>query len=268
MLMLAGEPAANVAVPPPVQAVAAGRRVRPVWENELGGLTFEVGGRLDRCFVKWAPRDSGLDLAAEAVRLRWAGVFTVVPRVLALDGDDAGSWMVTAGLPGESAVSERWRADPARAVAAIGHGLRLLHDTLPVAGCPFSWSAEIRLADAHRRADAGQLDPTRWHKKHQHLSVHGALQLLAQAPPVDRLVVCHGDPCAPNTLLADDGACSGHVDLGALGVADRWADLAMATWSTEWNYGPGWEDHLLAAYGTKPDPARTAYYRLLWDVGP
>ncbi len=43
----------------------------------------------------------------------------------------------------------------------------------------------------------------------------------------------------------------------------------MATWSTEWNYGPGWEDVLLAAYGVDPDPGpRTRYYRLLWDLGP
>jgi aminoglycoside phosphotransferase len=31
---------------------------------------------------------------------------------------------------------------------------------------------------------------------------------------------------------------------------------------------PGWEDVLLAAYGVAPDPARTRYYRLLYDLGP
>ena len=80
-------------------------------------------------------------------------------------------------------------------------------------------------------------------------------------------MVCHGDACAPNTLLDEDGSCTGHVDLGQLGVADRWADLAIATWSTEWNYGPGWESALLHAYGVDADPERTAYYRLLWDLG-
>ncbi len=74
--------------------------------------------------------------------------------------------------------------------------------------------------------------------------------------------------CAPNTLLTDDGRWSGHVDLGSLGVADRWADLAVATWSTEWNYAPGWQEFLLEAYGTEPDPERISYYRLLWDLGP
>jgi kanamycin kinase len=81
-------------------------------------------------------------------------------------------------------------------------------------------------------------------------------------------VVCHGDACAPNTLIGEDGHWTGHVDLGSLGVADRWADLAVATWSTEWNYGPGWEGPLLAAYGVQEDPQRSDYYRLLWDLGP
>ncbi|WP_443062724.1 phosphotransferase [Streptomyces sp. NBC_00390] len=61
---------------------------------------------------------------------------------------------------------------------------------------------------------------------------------------MDRLVVCHGDACAPNTVVGDDGTWTGHVDLGTLGAADRWADLAVATWSTQWNYGPGWEEPL------------------------
>lgn len=97
------------------------------------------------------------------------------------------------------------------------------------------------------------LSKTAWHAP-------GGIQEPADlpAPPTtDRLVVCHGDPCAPNTLLHEDGTWSGHVDMGTLGIADRWADLAVATWSTEWNYGPGWEGALLDAYGIAP-PTRTA----------
>lgn len=264
--MTTGRP--DVAVPPAVAGVAAGRPVRLVWVNELGGLTFEVGADPQRWFVKWAPAGSGLDLAAEAPRLRWAAAFTAVPRVLAEGADSLGSWLVTAALPGESAVSSRWRADPARAAVALGRGLRDLHDALPLASCPFSWSAADRVDDARRRAAAGAVVPARWHEAHQSLGVRRALDLLADLPPPDRLVVCHGDACAPNTLLDDDGRWSGHVDLGSLGVADRWADLAVATWSTEWNYGPGWEMPLLRAYGVEPDPRRIAYYRLLWDLGP
>ncbi len=266
--MIAGPPRPDVAVPAQVEKVAAGQPVRAVWENELGGVTFEVGVGPDRRFVKWAPAGSGLDLGEEAIRLSWAVSFTPVPRLLDQGVDDDGSWLVTAAVLGQNAVAERWKAAPAAAVTAVGEGLRAMHEALPAPACPFSWTAEDRLTDARNRASSGEIDPARWHPIHHPLGMEQAFKRLADIPPIDELVVCHGDACAPNTLLTDDGRWSGHVDLGTLGVADRWADLAIATWSTAWNYGPGWDGLLLDAYGTKPDPDRTRYYRLLWDLGP
>lgn len=261
-----GPPASAITVPAAVAAVAAGRPLSPVWVNEVGGITFELGAGPDRCFVKWAPAGSCLDLAAEAERMAWAGQFHPVPLVLGCGADAAGSWLVTTALPGASAVSRRWLAEPAVAVRAIGEGLRALHEALPVAACPFSWSAEDRVADARRQAAAGRLDPAAWGEPHRRLGIDAALSLAAEIPPVDQMVVCHGDACAPNTLIGADGRWCGHVDLGLLGTGDRWADLAVATWSTQWNYGPGWERHLLDAYGIDRDSDRTRYYRLLWDL--
>jgi kanamycin kinase len=266
--MLAGPPRRKVVPPDAVVRIAGGRPVRPVWENEIGGLTYEVGSGDDREFVKWVPRDQAWRLPPEAERMRWAAVYVRVPEVIDGGHDAAGAWLSTRALPGESAVAERWRANPDVVVRAIGAGLRRLHDGLPVAGCPFSWSVDTRIAGAERRHRAADLDPSQWHPAHQHLTVSDALGLVRRPPPIDQLVVCHGDACAPNTLVTADGACSGHVDLGSLGVADRWADLAIATWSTEWYYGPGWDTALLDAYGVEDDPERTRYYRLLWDLGP
>jgi kanamycin kinase len=250
-----------------VARIAAGHRLTLVWLNELGGQTYELGTGAARRFVKWTPAASGIDLAEEVHRLEWAAPFASVPRVLEQGADGDSAWFVTAGLPGENAVSDRWKADPATAVATIGRGLRALHDALPVATCPFSWSVDDRLAGTGRLARLGRLDPANWDPIHQRLGIAAVLERVSTPPPIDRMVVCHGDACAPNTLLTDDGSCAGHVDLGQLGVADRWADLAVATWSTEWNYGPGWERALLDAYGVAPDAERTSFYRLLWDVG-
>ncbi|MFF7331075.1 phosphotransferase [Streptomyces sp. NPDC008150] len=244
-MLYSGPPTAPVPVPPRIAALAGGRPLVPVWENESGGLTFRIGEGEETLFAKWAAAGSGPDLAAEAERLVWAAPFTPVPRVLEHGSDADGSWLVTAGLPGENAVSPRWRADPGGAVRALGEGLRALHDQLPAAGCPFSWSVPDRVERARREG----------------VDVPDGL---LQPPPVERLVVCHGDACAPNTLLADDGSWSAHVDLGSLGLADRWADLAVASANTVGNYGPGWEDALLEAYGVTPDRQRLAYYRSLW----
>lgn len=237
-----------VTAPDSIRAVAAGRALKLLWHNDLGGLTYLIG---DGLVVKWAPTGTVLDLAAEVTRLAWASSHLSVPQVIDRGADEQGSWFVSLAMTGENAVTKRWTADPATAVTAVGQGLRAVHDRLPLESCPFVWSVDSRLADARRR----QVDPV-------------VLQSLQDSPDIDRLVVCHGDACAPNTMITDDGHWSGHVDLGQLGVGDRWADLAIATWSTQWNYGDGWENALLDAYGIAPDPVRTAYYRRLWDVDP
>lgn len=261
---LAGPPTGRVRIPAAVRAIAGARAVVPVWRNEAGGLTFELAGAGgDRLFVKWAPAGGRWRLDAERPRLAWAGGFTEVPEVVDGGHDADGAWLVTRALPGTNAVTGRWRRRPELAVPAVAEGLRRWHDGLPVEACPFAWSAEDRVDAARRTAG---LDPGRWHAEHRHLSVGEALERIAAVPPIDRAVVCHGDACAPNTLLDDDGRCCGHVDVGRLGVGDRWADLAVASWSAEWNYGPGWGEVLVEAYGVAPDPVRSAYYRLLWDL--
>ena len=269
-----GIPFAAVPLPAAVARIAAGQATEPVWENEEGGVTFHLPASGQ--YVKFSPAGR-IDLAVEADRLRWAGRVLLgdhagrhrglaVPELVDNGSDADGSWLVTTAIPGRNAVTAHWRARPAVAAAAIGAGLRWWHDTAPVERCPYSWSAPDRLADI--RAHPERHDPRRWHPEHRHLTVEAAIRLLSDPPPVDRLVVCHGDACSPNTLLDDSGTACALVDLGSLGLADRWADLAIATWSLDWNYGPGFDRTLLDAYGIDPDPERTAYYRLLWDLGP
>lgn len=242
-------PLEPVAVPPRVRALAGDAGLECVWVNGHGGLTFRAtpdaaGGAF---YIKWGPRQSETTMREEAERMRWASAWTRVPRVVDQGEDATHEWLVTAALDGDSAVHPRWVARPEVAVRAVGEGLRALHDALPVQECPWDWGVDARIARAEARG----------------IRVPEALH---DAPPVDRLVVAHADACCPNTLLDADGRWFAHVDLGLLGVADRWADIAAASMSTEWNYGPGWEDALIEAYGLEPDRARLAYYRELWNA--
>jgi kanamycin kinase len=257
-----------VTVPAPMYRLAGSRRLVPVWSNDDGVVTcalFDDDAGQARYYLKWAPPGSPARMAAEAERLAWAVRYTPVPPVVEVGEDEHGTWLMTEAVPGTCAVLPRWRADPRTAVRAIGEGLRSLHESLPVAQCPFSWSAEERVARALARQAQGGYDPEAWRPEHG-MGIDEAIVVVGQVPEVDRTVVCHGDPCCPNTLLDEDGRWSAHVDFDSMGTADRWADLAVATWSCGWNYGNGWEAELLAAYGMAPDAERTRYYRLLWDL--
>ncbi|WP_309103666.1 aminoglycoside 3'-phosphotransferase [Microbacterium sp.] len=240
-------PAEPITVPDKVVDLARGADLVCVWRNDYGGLTFRATGSGEPFYIKWGPRNAESAFRDEAERMRWAGRWLNVPRVLDSGENDTHEWIVTAAIDGLSAVDSRWEAEPATAVRAVGEALRAMHDTLPVAECPWDWSVPSRIANAAQRG----------------IEVPAALR---DSPSVDRLVVCHADACMPNTLIGPDGRWVAHVDLALLGTADRWADIAVASMSTEWNYGPGWEDALIEAYGVEPDRERLAYYRDLWNA--
>ena len=222
-------------VPWIVTEIAAGRAAELVWRNELGGLTFHVGD----AFVKWNPRRTGADLARERVRLEWLAGRHPAPRVVAYGEDASAQWLVTEALDGTSAVGDRWRARRPEAIAAIAADLRAIH-AVPLDEFPSEWASQV------------------W--------VGRTPESLGPRPPVDDPVLVHGDACAPNTLVAQDGGWIGTVDLGDLGIGDRWADLAVASMSLDWNFGEGHQDELFDAYGIDRDEERIVYYRALWHL--
>ena len=243
---LAAAPPPGTPVPKALLDYAAGRALTLVWQNEIGGITAWVRDPRGDVFAKWQPTNAEITLAIEAERMEWLAARHPAPKVLHYAALDGGELMVTEAIPAASAVDKHWVARPEQAVAAIAEGLRALH-SLPTADCPFDWSVPTRLVAAGRR---GITVPAELH----------------EAPSIDQLAVCHGDACAPNTLVAADGRFAATVDVGMLGLADRWADLAVASMSLGWNYGPGWDDHFFASYGITPDRERIDYYRALWNA--
>lgn len=222
-------------IPPVVSEIAGEDEPDLVWRNELGGLTFQIGSR----FVKWNPRRTGIDLERERERLEWIETRHPAPRVLSYGASEDAQWLVTAALPGVCAVGDEWRARRPEAIRAIAQGLRAIH-AIPIDDFPAAFTAQS------------------W--------VGRSPQALGARPSVVDPVLVHGDACAPNTLISASGHWTGNVDFGDLTVGDRWADLAIASLSLDWNFGEGHQDEFFAAYGITPDVARIRYYRALWEL--
>lgn len=216
-------------------ARAAGTEPELVWRNDLGGLTFRIGAR----YLKWNPSTTGIDLERERVRLEWLAARHPAPPVVDHGRDADAQWLLTDAVPGTSAVGDAWRARRSEAIAAIAAGLRAMH-RLPIDDVPAVWAR-----DSWVGREPANLGP--------------------RPPLLDEPVLVHGDACAPNTLATDDGAWSGHVDVGDLAIGDRWADLAVASLSLDWNFGEGHQPEFFDAYGIEPDAERIRYYRALWE---
>ena len=131
--------------------------------------------------------------------------------------------------------ARRWTRTGSRVLARPRAGDRrpaceLMHDRLPVDDCPFSWSVPSRLAALSDAARPG-----------------------CRAALVDRLVVCHGDACAPNTLIADDGQllrpCRPRRPRRRRPVGrPRGGGVSLG-----WNYGGAWR-HRVASPSTASPP--------------
>jgi kanamycin kinase len=203
----------------------------------------------------------------ESARMHWASLFLPVPIVLDAGSGSDVEWMLTDALPGKDATRHRLLSDPEVIVPLLAHGLADWHARTAVAQCPFDFRAAVAIAHARERVRAGIATRTDLHPEYAHLTMDAALAELERLRPASEdLVVCHGDYCFPNVLLDDDGAIIGYVDLGELGVADRWWDVAVGAWSTTWNVGPGYEDLFYATYGVERDDDRITFYRLLYDL--
>jgi kanamycin kinase len=243
-----------------LEPAAVDARCERFYDNEAGVVTYRLAGDGERAwFLKVAPPDLEPPLDLEATRLRWARAHLPVPQVRGTGPTaSGGAWMLTDALPGEDATRSPLTSHPDRLVPALARGLRRFHAT-PIEPCPFSLRLPDALALAEDRVRRGIVIPARhFHPEHAHLSAADALrELLRTQPSTEDLVVCHGDYCLPNALL-EGSEVTAFVDLGGLGVADRW--------SVTWNLGPGFEPLFLAAYDAPLDSERLHFYRLLYDV--
>jgi kanamycin kinase len=217
-------------------------------------------------YLKVVRRGCTPGAAAEAERTVWASSYLPVPRVLDHGVTRESSWLLTEGINGIDATATVFLQDVAGLITRLASGLRRFHSA-PVEACPFQFRSADAIQLVQSRLAAGQIDAARdFHPEFAAMTAEAAVEeLVANVPETETLVVCHGDYCVPNVLLRGTDV-AGFVDLGELGVADRWWDLAVATWSLTWNFGPGYEDQFLESYGAPRDDRRIRFYRLLYDL--
>jgi aminoglycoside 3'-phosphotransferase-1 len=243
------------------------------WERdeigESGSTVVRLHGRpgAPDLYLKHARGALTDDLLAEADRLQWLAGRLPVPAVVQYRNAADEAWLVTEALPGEAAcelLEAETSADAqAGIVEAMARFLKTIH-SIPVQECPFDSGHVGRLAHARRRIDAGLVDEDDFDDEREGWTAEQVWQALQSAVPfAPDLVVTHGDFSPDNVLIADGGVV-GCIDVGRLGVADRYQDLAIA-WNCLEEFGPALQDRFLAAYGVSEVDRGKLDFHLMLD---
>lgn len=187
----------------------------------------------DLAYAKIARLARVADLAGERDRLSWLNDRGVAcPEIIDWREGEEGACLTMTAIPGVPAV-DLSGTDLLKAWPSMAQQLAVLH-SLSAVQCPF----ERRLSRMFGRAvevvsrNAVNLDflPDEDKNRPQHellARLERELPVRLEQESADT-VVCHCDPCMPNFVVDPHSLqCAGLIDLGRLGTADRYADLAL-----------------------------------------
>lgn len=235
---------------------------RPITLGNSAAQVFRlVAAGKPTFFLKTSEAVCGDGLRDEAARLGWFAGKLPVPKIVYFYEDASQTFLVTTAIPGSDLThfNGESSAFKRQLTVLLARALKQFHAT-DAHGCPFdhSLAAELGRLETQllkREALIGDSVALR--------AARLKLEQLRQTQPGEDLVLTHGDACLPNILVLDS-KLSGFIDLGAAGLGDRCRDLERACWSLGYNYGEGFDEVFLEAYGaTEQDRTKLNFYREL-----
>ena len=253
---------ADIKLPDALKSVLPAAR----WEHVTVGQSGAHVYRSSRYVLKMQPKDQPETLFGEKERLRWLAGRVPVPRVVAYHVESGLEYLAMERIHGIDMSHPDARLHPHRNAELLARALRELH-ALPARDCPFDGSLRVKLSAARERVQRGLVDESDFDAPRQgRTAIQVFNDLVRTRPTTEDIVVTHGDPCLPNVIVSGEYV-EGFVDVGRAGLADRHADLALATRSLIFNYGPGLDDVFLDTYGRAlVDAQKIEYYRMLDEL--
>lgn len=242
----------------------------PIRSGESGDFVYRRADGL--AYAKIAPFARVADLAGERERLIWLyGRGVGCPEIIDWRETEEGACLTMAAIPGVPA-ADLSGPDLLKAWPSMAQQLGLLH-SLPLVQCPFERSLSQMFARAVNVVSRNAVNPDFLPDEDKNKPQQELLARVEEELPVrldqERadIVVCHGDPCMPNFIVDPQSLrCVGVTDLGRLGTADRYADLALMVANAEESWtAPHEAEHAFAILFdmlgiNAPDRERLAFY--------
>lgn len=252
-------------LPAPLAAMVDGYARQRVPEGESGAAVYRLTrpGRRP-LYLKSGTGLVAADITAEMGRLAWFAGRLPVPGIVAFQRTGNRAWLLTEGLPGQSAealLAESPATAP-QTVTALARFLRHLH-ALPVDECPWTVEHPYRLAQAKLNMESGRVDEADFDDERRGWSARKVWDEMAHLQPKRfGRTVTHGDFSLANVFLLA-GEVTGCIDVGRAGIADPYQDLAIL-WSNLSEFGGDLQALFLREYGiTRPDRRKIQWHLCL-----
>ncbi|GLY13257.1 aminoglycoside 3'-phosphotransferase [Kineosporia rhizophila] len=232
--------------------------------GQSGNAVHRLRGPGRDLFLKHGRGEAAEEVTDEMVRLAWLRGRIPAPEVVRFVRSPEDAWLLTTALPGRSALLEI-EADAERVVDALADFTRRLH-ALDADTCPFVAGHAFRLRHARANIDAGRVDADDFDEERQGWTPEQVWQELTALLPLEAgRVVTHGDLSLDNVLLSN-GEVTGLLDVGRLGLADRYQDLGILS-NALGGFGADLRARFLQRYGeTEPDLRRLSFHVLLDEL--
>lgn len=167
--------------------------------------------------------------------LDWLNGKLLVPQVIYYGVFDGKEFMLISEIKGLNAAHDFYVSQPSTTVTLLAKSLRLLHQ-VDIVCCSFDSRLDIKIHQAKERVDCGLVDENDFEIKYRGKSSKQLYNmLLEKKPSTEDLFVTHGDYCMANIILLDN-KLSGFIDLGTVGIGDRYQDIALAIRSFKHNF--------------------------------
>lgn len=215
----------------------------------------------------------------EAQIVSWLAGRLPVPEIKFYCTDSERAYTLMSRQKGRMLCEEEYLTRPKQLIHYVAEGLKLLW-SVPVETCPLTASRlSERLKAARYNVEHGLVDLD--NVEPETFGPGGfanpmeLLVWLETHQPAEELVLTHGDFCLPNVFGDENGIC-GFIDLGKMGPADRWQDIAIALRSLHHNFAGKYSggkayfafepSMLLEELGIEPDEEKNRYYLLLDEL--
>ncbi len=213
----------------------------------------------------------------EHLMMKWLGNKVLAPECISNITENGVNYLLMSRISGKMACEDEFMNNPKQLLSVLADAFNSLWK-VDISDCPVKNDLSTVLKEAEFRVEHGLVDvddaEPETFGKGGFKDPQQLFEWLCNNRPDEDPVLSHGDFCLPNVFINDD-KFSGFVDIGRMGIADRYQDIALCYRSLHHNFSgvyggksyDGYDEKMFfEAIGIEPDYDKIRYYILLDEL--